>query len=440
MHTFFVVWSGQLVSLVGTNLTGFALAIFVYTETGSVTQLSFILLATQVPQLVMTPFAGALVDRWDRRTAMIVSDTGAGVSTLVIAGLLLTDQLEVVYLYPLLASAAVFQSFQWPAYSAATTLLVDKASYGRAAGLVQLSEALAQVIAPAAAGAVLALAGLGAIVAIDVATFVVAVVTLLVVRFPKPDVSSAGREARGSIWHETQFGFKYIRRRPGLLALLFYFAGVNLALGATGVAFFPLVLGFASETGAGAVVSIASVGMVLGSIAMSAWGGPHPRINGVYFGVLGLGIALAAIGLRPSLGLIAIAGFVGFGLVPIANGSSQAIWQSKVEPDVQGRVFAVRRLLGQVTGPVAILMVGPLVDNVFEPAMAEGGALAATVGSVIGVGPGRGAALMMMVLGAATVLVTLVAMAYPPVRNLERDLPDWDEATMAETPVPASGD
>lgn len=435
MRTFLIVWAGQLVSLVGTSLTGFALAIFVYLETGSVTALSFVLLASQVPQLVMTPVAGALVDRWDRRIAMIVSDAGAGATTLVIAALLIVDRLEVWHLYPLLGVASAFQAFQWPAYGAATTLLVPKAHYGRASGMVQLAEAAGQVIAPAAAGAVLAVAGLGAVVAIDFLTFLVALATLLAVRFPAPATSTEGAAAKGSLRSEMRFGFSYLAKRRGLLTLLGYFATLNLTLGAVGVAFFPLVLGFGSEAGAGIVVSLAAVGMVVGSLVMSAWGGPHPRINGVYLGAAGLGLALIVLSLRPSLLLVAGAGFVAFMLVPIANGSSQAIWQAKVEPDVQGRVFAVRRLLAQVTGPISILAVGPLIDNVFAPAMAEGGALAGPIGSLIGVGEGRGAALMMMILGAATVVVTAAAIAYRPLRELEADVPDWD----ALAPQPDAG-
>jgi DHA3 family macrolide efflux protein-like MFS transporter len=427
MRTFFVVWAGQLVSLVGTNLTGFALAVFVYLDTGSVTQLSFVLLASQVPQLIMTPLAGALVDRWDRRWAMILSDTGAGVATLIIAALIATDSLQVWHLYPLLAFASVFQAFQWPAYSAATTLLVPKEQYGRAAGLVQLAEALGQVIAPVVAGAVLALAGLSAVIFIDVVTFVFAVGTLLVVRFPQPERSAAGEEGAGSLWDEVRFGFTYLRRRRGLLVLLVYFAGLNLTLGATGVAFFPLVLGFASEAAAGAVVSIASVGMVVGSLAMSAWGGPIPRIRGVFIGAVVLGLGLAAAGLRPSFALVAFGGFVAFSVLPMANGSSQAIWQAKVEPDVQGRVFAVRRLVAQATGPVAILLVGPFIDGVLGPAMAVDGSLAGSFGQVIGTGAGRGAALMLTILGLATVALTVVAYLYRPLREVEEDLPDWDE-------------
>ncbi len=426
MRTFYIVWSGQLVSLIGSNLTGFALAVFVFIDTGSVTQLSFVLIAAQLPQLLMTPVAGALVDRWDRRWAMILSDTGAGLSTLVIAGLLLTDNLEIWHLYPLLGIASVFQAFQWPAYSAATTLLVPKERYGSAAGMVQLAEGVGQVLAPAIAGAVLALAGLSAVIMIDVVTFLVAVASLLAVHFPKPQESKAGAEGKGSLWHEARYGFTYIRERRGLLIMLFYFAGLNLTLGATGVAFFPLILGFSSEAAAGTVISIASVGMIVGSLVMSAWGGPRPRMNGVFIGALLLGLALAVMGLRPSLFLVAVAGFIGFSVVPMANASSQAIWQAKVDPDVQGRAFAVRRLVAQITGPVAILAVGPLIDRLFEPAMAPGGSLADTIGVVVGVGQGRGAGLMMILLGLGTVAITIVGYLYRPLREVEQDLPDWD--------------
>ncbi len=435
MRTFFVVWGGQLVSLIGTNLTGFALAVFVYLETGSVTRLSFVLLASQVPQLLMTPVAGALVDRWDRRWAMILSDVGAGASTLAIALLLLTDNLEIWHLYPLLGLASAFQAFQWPAYTAATTLLVPKEHYGRAAGLVQLAEGVGQVIAPAIAGAVLLLAGLGAVLLIDVVTFLVAVGSLLVVRFPSPEETAAGIEGRGSLREEARYGFTYLLRRRALLTMLAFFAALNLTLGAIGVTFFPLVLGFASEAAAGSVISIAAVGMVVGSLVMSAWGGPKPRINGVFLGAALLGLALAAAALRPSLALIAVAGFLGFAVIPIANGSSQAIWQAKVEPDVQGRVFAVRRLVAQISGPFALLIAGPLIDNVFEPAMAPGGSLAGSVGAIIGTGAGRGAALMMLVLGLSTVGVTLLGYFYRPLREVERRLPDWDDAPQ-RSPLP----
>jgi DHA3 family macrolide efflux protein-like MFS transporter len=432
MGVFLIVWGGQSASLVGTALTGFALSIWVYQETGSATQLSLVLLASQLPQILFTPIAGALVDRWDRRWAMIVADTGAGLGTLAIALLLFSDNLEIWHLYFTLGFSGVFQSFQWPAYSAATTLLVAKEQYGRAAGMVQMAEAVGQVIAPAVAGVLLAFGGLETVIFIDVVSFLAAVATLLVVRFPKAEVSAAGAAAAGSLMSEARFGWSYIKERHGLQALLWYFASVNLVFGFVGVLSFPLILGFADEVAVGNVFSAAGVGMVIGSLVMSVWGGPKRRVYGVLGADLVLGMALIGFGLRPSVTLITIGGMIGFIAIPIANGSSQALWQAKVEPDVQGRVFAVRRVLAQIAGPVAMVMAGPLADRVFEPLLQPGGALADSVGSVIGVGPGRGIAFLFIILGGLSIVFTLIAYLYPRLRNLEDELPDYDEI---EVPV-----
>lgn len=437
MKTFFAVWAGQFVSLVGTALTGFALSIWVYQETGSATKLSFVLLASQLPQILFTPIAGALVDRWDRRWAMIIADTGAGLGTMAIAWLLFTDNLDIWHLYLALGFSGIFQSFQWPAYSAATTLLVSKEQYGRAAGMVQMAEAVGQVMAPALAGVLLAFGGLETVIFVDVVSFLVAVGTLLVVRFPKPETSAAGSAAAGSIWSEARFGWTYIKERHGLLALLVYFASVNLVFGFVGVLVFPLILGFADEIAMGNAFTAAGVGMVLGSLVMSVWGGPKKRVYGVLGGDLILGAALVMFGSAPSLVPIIIGGLIAFFVIPIANGSSQALWQAKVEPDIQGRVFAVRRVLAQIAGPVAMLMAGPLADRVFEPLLQEDGALADTVGAVIGVGPGRGIAFLFIILGGLSIMFTIIAFLYPRLRNLEDEIPDYDEVGPVEaTAVP----
>lgn len=220
MRTFVVVWFGQLVSTIGSGLTGFAFGVWVYQETGSTTLFAMNMLAYAIPNLVVAPFAGALVDRWDRRKVMIMSDTGAGLATLFVAALLVTSNLEVWHVFVATAVSATFTTFQWPAYSATTTLLVPKEQLGRAGGMVQIGEAVSQLIAPAAAGGLFITTGLQGVVMIDFVTYLIAVGTLLLVRFPQPETTKEGEESKGSLLSEAVYGWKYIAARSGLLGLL----------------------------------------------------------------------------------------------------------------------------------------------------------------------------------------------------------------------------
>ena len=421
MRTFFVVWTGQLVSLVGSGLTGFALAVWVFQETGSVTRLAGVALFLSVPSVLLAPVAGALVDRWDRRLAMLGADAVAGASTLVIAFLFFSDSLQLWHVYVLIGISSAAGAVQQPAWQASIPLLVRKDQLGRANGLVQLNDGLSVVIAPALAGALLVLGGLGWVLIVDVVTFLVAVATLTLVSFPRPERAA---HDQGSMRDDMVFGWRYIRQRPGLYGLLWIFSGVNFTLAFANVLFIPLVVSFASAGAAGAVVSVFGLGLIGGSVIMSVWKGPDKWVEVLLGAMVVAGLMIAVVGLRPSLTLVAIGvGLLAFG-VPVANTASQVIWQTKVELSVQGRVFSIRRMLAQAIAPIAIVLSGPLADNVFEPALAAGGSLAGSVGSVLGTGPGRGIGLMFVIAGLLTMVLGLIGFAMPHVRNVETELPD----------------
>jgi DHA3 family macrolide efflux protein-like MFS transporter len=424
MRTFFVIWSGQLVSTIGSGLTGFALGVWIYQETGSVTLFSLNLLAVAVPNLIVSPFAGALVDRWDRRLVMIMSDTGAGLATLSIAILYMTGNLEVWNILLATAINSAFSTFQWPAYSAVTTLLVPKEQLGRAGGMVQIGEAISQLLAPAVAGALFVTGGLGTVIAIDFATYIFAVLTLLFIRVPSPERSDAGKEGQGSIWKEALFGWTYISVRAGLLGLLLVFAVTNFFSGLIFPLIMPMLMDMTSVDVLGILVSIVGVGMLIGTLVMSAWGGPKRRIHGVLGFLIISGFFTSLLGMSPLIPVIAVAGFGLMFTFPIINGSSQAIWQSKVDPDVQGRVFAIRRMVAWSTTPLAYIVAGPLVDRIFRPLLLEGGAFAESVGMVIGVGPSRGTGFLFIIVGAVTIVVSALGYLNPHVRNVEDELPD----------------
>ncbi|HEX8161807.1 MAG TPA: MFS transporter [Pyrinomonadaceae bacterium] len=433
MRTFIMIWAGQCVSLVGTGLTSFSLGIWVYQRTGSVTKFALISLFSTLPVLLLMPLIGALADRWDRRLTMIMSDTVAALCTLGLAALVSAGRLDVWEIYVVLGVVSLCSAFRWPAYTASTTLLVAKRDLGRVSGLAQMGPAAAQILAPALAGVLLVTVGIGRVLLIDFSTYLVALTMLLIVRVPRPEATDEGKAGKGTLLGESSYGWRYLAARPGLLGLLVFFAVANFLVGMSNVLATPLILSFASPAVLGTVLSIGGAGMLFGTVLMVAWGGPKRRVNGVlgFLALIGLCIVLA--GLRPSAPLVGAACFLFFMSLPITNGSSQAIWQTKVAPDVQGRVFAMRAMIGGSCLPLAYFVAGPLADRVFEPLLAPGGPLADSVGRVLGTGKGRGIGLLFVLIGLLTVLGTAIGYRYPRLRLVEDELPDFvpDEAQAA---------
>lgn len=424
MKTFIIVWAGQLVSTLGSALTNFALGVWVYETTGSPTLFTLSMLAGAVPYVALSPIAGVLADRWDRRRVMILSDTGAGLSTSFIAVMVLTGNLQVWHVYVAGFFNSAFSTFQWPAYSAATSLLVPKKHLGRAGGMTQIGEAISQLAAPAIAGALFVTSGLRAILVIDIVSYFAALVTLLAVRFPRPDTSEEGATARGSFLREAALGWTYIRGRSGLLGLLITFAIVNFFVNITFALYTPLILGMTTADVLGYLNSVGGAGMLVGTLLMSTWGGPKRRIWGIYVAETVMGITTLLFGLRLSVPLMAVNNFFFMLVMPISSGCSQAIWQTKVAPDIQGRVFAIRRMIAFSIIPLAYLLSGPLAERVFEPGMREGGGLAGRFGPLVGVGPGHGIALLFVICGTLYVATILAAAIHPRIRRVELELPD----------------
>lgn len=440
MKTFLLIWLGQLVSLTGSQLTGFALGVWVYQQTGSVTQFALISVATVLPYLLISPLAGAVVDRWDRRWTMILSDTGAGLSTLTLAGLFLSGRLEIWHIYLATVLSATFSAFQGPAYAASTTLLVPKEQLGRANGLAQTAQAAGMLVAPAIAGFLVTTIQLQGVLLIDGVTFLFALTTLLLVRFPRPTTTSSETEARsGSLWRDVVYGWRYLVARPALLGLMIFFGVNNFLVGVVEVLFTPLVLSLGSTELLGILLSIGGLGMLVGSVTMSVWGGPKRRVVGV-FGFSGLlAVAILLAGLRPTPIVLGVAVFLAFFSIPIFQGANQTLMQTKITPEVQGRAFALKEMIAVSTLPLAYLVAGPLVDRVFEPLLAVGGVLTGSVGRVIGIGPGRGIALLFVVMGTASLLLTLAGYLQPRLRRVEEELPDRPDVPDILDNIPSIG-
>jgi DHA3 family macrolide efflux protein-like MFS transporter len=434
MFGFTIVWIGQIVSLLGTNMTGFGLTIWAYELTGSATALALVGFFFVTPMLVFSPIAGAIVDRYNRKFMMMISDLASGLTTIIILILYATDHLQIWHLYITGAFQGIFQTFQWPAYSAAITTMIPKEQYGRANGMMSLAESASGIFSPLLAGALLGIIGLVGILTIDIVTFIFAVGALLMVHIPQPEATEEGREGQGSIWKEAAYGFRYILARPSLLGLQIVFLLGNFFIGIPLAILAPMILASTAnnELIYGSVSSAGAIGGVVGGLAMSAWGGPKRRVHGVLAGwAISSLLGVVLMGLGRSLPVWAVAGFFGMFFVPIINGSNQAIWQAKVAPDVQGRVFSIRRLIAWFVNPAAMLIAGPLADYVLEPAMQSNSALANKFGWLVGTQPGSGMSLMFIFAGLMAMSVGLGGYLVPVVRGAEAILPDHDAAPVS---------
>jgi DHA3 family macrolide efflux protein-like MFS transporter len=436
MSGFTIVWIGQIVSVLASGMTTFALTIYMYQQTESATAMAFVQVAYITPFLLMSPIAGVMVDRYNRKLMMMVSDIASGLATMSVLILFTTGHLQYWQIYVASAVAGIGTTFQWPAYSAAISVMIPKEQYGRANGMMSLIEAGPGVLAPLLAGGLIPILGIGGILFIDAVTFGTAILALAVVFVPQPSATAEGKESKGGFWKEASFGFKYIFARPSLLGLQLVFFMGNLFSGIGFTVLAPMLLARTNQNTVilGSVQSAMSVGMVIGGIAMSAWGGFKKRVHGVLLGWMLSSLGASIIfGLGHDLTVWIPAVLFGGLFVPLVNASNQAIWQAKVAPDLQVRVFSARRLIAWFTNPISPIIGGTLADFVLEPAMkAQNSGLAQLFGPVFGTGPGSGMSLLIVICGVGGFLVGLAGYFVPAIREAEAVLPDHDALPSAE--------
>jgi Major Facilitator Superfamily len=437
MRGFSIVWLGQVVSQLGSAMSWFAFSIWAWKTTGQATTLAMVQFFAYVPSLLFSPFAGVLVDRWNKKLVMVLSDLGTALATLGILLLYLTHMLQVWHLFTAAVFAGVFTAFQFPAFSTATILILPKKDYSRAEGMLGLTQAIPGIVAPLLAAALLAKIGFGGVMVIDLLTFLAAFGTLAIISIPRPTIAQTVWQT--NLWKDSLTGFRYIFARSSLLALVFLFIGGNFFEGIATTLMSPMILAHTNNNAVilGSVESIGALGGIIGGVLVSLWGGPRRRIHGIVIGWTSASLlGTLLMGLGGSWTIWAMAFFFFSFFVVFVNTSEQALWQTKVNPALQGRVAANRLLLIQMPYLVAMPLAGWLADHVFEPAMIANKGLP-LFHRLAGSGPGSGMSILLILSGAAGVLVVTCGYIFRKVRQLEDLLPDYDgnPPAAAETAV-----
>ncbi|GIF62791.1 hypothetical protein Ais01nite_08260 [Asanoa ishikariensis] len=437
-RSYLTIWVGQFASMIGSNLTSFALGVYVYQLTDSATTLGIILALGLLPATLASPFAGSLVDRWGTRRTLMISSIGSMLVTLTLAPLVATDSFRVWQVYVIVIVTSLLTSLQIPALGALTPQLVPKEQLGQANGLRMVAIAVSQVLAPVTAGFLLVSIDLTGIIVIDVISYTAAIATLYLVRVPRVRSGATTAGTPATLLREFGEAWRYVAERRGLLTLLFFLASLNFSAGFVELLISPLVLSFTSSEGLGVVLSIGGLGMIIAGVVVSVTGGPSRRVRAVFAFALLFGIATIVGSLRPSIPLVACAAFVAMGALVLINTTHQPIWQTKVDMRLMGRVMALLTMVGLIPQLIANVLAGVAVDQVFEPLVGRDEVRSESLTTLIGDGPGRGIALLMLLVGLLVVVTVAVGSLFGRLRRLEEELPD--RAAPAVDEEPTSGD
>ena len=418
MRTFTIIWFGQLVSTIGSYMTGFALTLWAWEVTGSATALALVGFFSQLSRIPITIFAGLIVDRFNRKHLMILGDAIAALSTIAIGLLYLNDSLQIWHIYAASLVNGGFGQIQSLAYQTSISLIIPQQQYTRANSMNSAVHYGSNIMAPALAGMLYPLIGLLGIFGIDLITFGCAIATLLWVQIPQPQAEKPTQPE--PLLQQLTFGIRYLWQQQGLRLLLIITTLFWFAHDLGGSIQPPMIL---ARTGGdpqvfASIGVAAGIGGVTGAIVLSSWGGPKRRIFGMLAGFMGAGVAKTIFGLGRGAQVWIPAQFCSSLNFPLLGSSETAIWMEKTSPQIQGRVFAANALVLQSVSAVASLIAGSLADYILEPAMESQGSLSPLLGGLFGTETGAGMALLYVICSLSMLAVGIGGLMLPKLRHL----------------------
>lgn len=415
LKTFIILCLTQALSSLGSSMTGFALVIWLYNDSGSALTTALLTVCSYAPYVIVSIFAGAISDKWNKKAVMLVCDSFAALTTVCILVLFKTNSLEVWHLYILNALNGLMNSVQSPASDVATTLLTPEKHYQKTSAMRYFSTSLVSILTPVLAAAIVSFAGLDAVIAFDLATFAVAFTVLLFfIKIPEVPQNESSKE---TLLQSAKGGISYLGRNKGILCMILFLSAINFIASIYNAALPALILSKSDEAALGAVSSSVGIATLVGSVIATVFPKPKSRSKTICACLL---VSMSTENFLLAFGNNTIAWCIGAVLgwlfIPLMSANYDVIFRSTVPKEMLGRVYSVRNTLQFFSIPVGYFLGGFLVDKVFEPFMA--GTENTLLLNIFGTEKGSGAALLFFVIGIAGVIVCAVFSRIKALREL----------------------
>lgn len=416
LKSFIILWLTQSFSALGSAMTNFALVIWLYNDSGSALTTAMLTVCSYAPYVLMSIFAGAVSDKWNKKTIMLVCDSLAALCTVLVLILFKTGSLEVWHLYVLNALNGLMNTIQQPASDVAATMLTPEKHYQKTSGMRSFSNSLVSILTPVFAAAIVAFAGVEAVIAVDLFTFLAAFLTLLFfIRIPEPERKS---ETAESVLQSAKSGLVYLKTNKGILWMILFHAAINFIASIYDAAFPAMILSKSNQTVLGVVNASVGIATLAGSVIATVAPAPKSRVR-VVCNCLLISMStenfLLAFGRTPVIWCIgAVLGWLS---IPLMNANMDVIFRTRIPTDMQGRVYSARNTLQFFTIPLGYFLGGLLVDKVFEPFMARN--TRGFLTNLFGEEKGSGAAMLFFVIGIAGVMICLIFRRVKAIKEID---------------------
>ena len=421
MKNFYKLWLGELISNIGSGMTAFALSVYIYEKTGSVSYVSLITLLSFMPSIILSPIGGLLADRYDRRLLMIIGDLFSGLGLVYILWNIQAGEKSIVPIFVGITFSSIFTSLLEPSYRATLTDILDEENYAKASGLIQAAGSAKYLISPVIAGMILSVADIRVILLLDILTFIT---TCLMIFLVRKSMNSEMQNYKKDSFKGLLEGLFIIKENRGVYSLVIIMFFVCFFMGFIQILIRPMILALSSVKTAGMMESLCAAGLLIGSLWIGIAG-----IKKNYSKILAVacffcGIFMSMTGVNENLAIIGISTFLFFSTLPFMNSCADVLVRVSVPNELQGRVWGLISLITQMGTVTAYIISGVMADYIFEPMFNKNGILVENIGMIIGTGKGRGIGFMLILSGIGMLIMAIVIWKNGEIREVSEKCVD----------------